>query len=529
MTNSLALPTIVALARAGATGQAIEAFEAAGFHERQGDVAALTVWGRLLKDLAQRAQAADRPARYREAAHAYERAAAVGGGSYPLINAATLFALAGDDGQAAWLAAQVLESVASRPDEPETPYWNGATRAEALLLLGREEDGRTALADAISLAPKAWEDHASTLRQFALILQARGKDPAWLDPLRPPRSLHFGGHMSFDARVGSRAHLDDRIGEVIEEEKVAFGYGALAAGADIIIAEALVERGAELHAVLPGGHAAFAAVSIDPFGKGWRRRFDELLERAATIRSVRPLGVAPDRAMVELADEIAMGAAAMNARRLETESLQLLVLVDEDGAEPQPSLHHAHWARAGWRQRIVPAPREALPFGDTPVLAAGHSKLAALVVPVGVREGLEQRLAAIGEVLGREAAPAVGPYFTGDGVVIGFAEARQAAMAALAVARTIDLEAGRGVGGHYGVADPIRDPFEGGLRVGGDPAALAAAAAASAPAGTVCVTADFAAALAAARQTAVRWELVGELESVGPAEPVELYALKPRL
>ncbi|MFN3388373.1 MAG: hypothetical protein ACK40O_05530, partial [Allosphingosinicella sp.] len=73
------------------------------------------------------------------------------------------------------------------------------------------------------------------------------------------------------------------------------------------------------------------------------------------------------------------------------------------------------------------------------------------------------------------------------------------------------------------------DPFScGALRVGGDAAALAAAAAASAPDGTVCVTGDFAAALAAGG-AAVRAELVGELETRGGGAPVELFALKPRL
>jgi hypothetical protein len=82
------------------------------------------------------------------------------------------------------------------------------------------------------------------------------------------------------------------------------------------------------------------------------------------------------------------------------------------------------------------------------------------------------------------------------------------------------------VGGHYGIADPVADPFGGGARMAGEAAALAVAAAASAPAGTVCVTADFAAALAAAKRGGIDADLVGELAAAG-AEPVPLYALKP--
>jgi hypothetical protein len=78
--------------------------------------------------------------------------------------------------------------------------------------------------------------------------------------------------------------------------------------------------------VLPGGAESFAALSVDPFGAEWRLRFDAVLAQAAEVRTVRPLGAAPDEAMIELADEVAMGAAVMNARRLESRPVQLVVV-----------------------------------------------------------------------------------------------------------------------------------------------------------------------------------------------------------
>ncbi|HEX8258396.1 MAG TPA: TRAFs-binding domain-containing protein, partial [Allosphingosinicella sp.] len=326
------LSRIIALARAGSTSRAWREFVAAGHDADTGDAAALAVKGRLLKDRALAAAGADRNAFYAAAADAYRQAAALTRSSYHGINAATLSLLGGEPDAAQLVAGEVLELLRDQPEEGETPYWRVATRAEALLLLGRDYEASTSFVEAIALAPEAWEDHASTLRQFALILDAQGKDSAWLDAHRPPRSLHFGGHMSFDAGVSRREHLDRKIAALLEEEKVGFGYGALAAGADIIVAEALVARGAELHAVLPGGAEAFAAVSVDPFGAVWRRRFDALLDRAATVRAVRPLGAPPDPETIALADEIAMGAAAMNARRLESQALQLLV-ADADAGE----------------------------------------------------------------------------------------------------------------------------------------------------------------------------------------------------
>ncbi|HEY0412730.1 MAG TPA: tetratricopeptide repeat-containing protein [Allosphingosinicella sp.] len=526
------LSLIIAYARAGASAFAWERFVAAGYGRMTQDPAALNVKGRLLKDRALAHSGAERRRLYAEAAEAYRAAAAAAGAStYPLINAASLSLLAGDAARARDLAGQVCEHVEAHPDEPETPYWRAATRAEALLLLDREPEARAALAEAVALAPLAWEDHASTLRQFGLILAAQGRDAAWLDAYRPPRSLHFGGHMSFDSKVARREHLDETIRAVLEEERIGFGYGALAAGADIIVAEALLERGAELHAVLPGGPEAFAAVSVDPFGKAWRRRFDAVLGRAGTVRGVRPLGIEPGRAMVGLGDEIAMGAAVMNARRLESRAMQLLVLPDE-AAEPGRAAPRAGalWAEAGWRQRIVTAPREALPPGEPPRLRAGpHRRLAVLAIMPGEGDGLAERLAAIAPRLAGAGAAPVPPYFTGREILFAYAEPVEAALAALAFARASAASPAAGIGCHYGIADPVDDPFSGRPRLAGEAPALAAAAAASAPPGSVCVSGDFAAALAATGGTAIQAELAGELSPPPGEPPVELYTLTPRL
>jgi len=498
---------ILALARAGASAAAWQAFESrelAGSHEPE--IRALRA--RLLKG---RGVAAGRDSErrhlFQEAAAAYA-AAAESGATYPLINAASLSLLAGDRAQAAAYARDVLASLHTHPDEPETPYWRAATRAEALLLLDREADARAAFAEAVALAPQAWEDHASTLRQFALILAEQGRDAGWLDPHRPPRSLHFAGHMSFDAAVARRAHLDESIAAILDEEKVHFGYGALAAGADIIVAEALVARRAELHAVLPGGAEAFAAVSVDPFGKGWRQRYDALLAKAASVRAVRPLATPPDAEMVALGDEVAMGAAAINARRLESEAIRLVVAAGEPGrAAPGP-----------WRERRLGAPRETA--ARRPLTPAPHARHALIAVAIAGGDNLEARLSGTAARIAAGPAPCLGPWFTGREILLAYAGPAEAARAALALA-----DAEEAVGGHYGIADPVVDPFAAAPRIVGDPAALAAGAAASSPPGAVCVTADFAAALSAQGEADIRTELVGELDGRPAEEPVELYAV----
>lgn len=520
--DSGAFLAIIAHARAGALDQAWRLFEASGAMELEDDPAMFNLKGRLLKDKALRASDRERIDLYGASAKAYEASAALRPATYPMINAAALSLLAGDSKRSRKIAKEILARIESDPEEPETPYYAAATRAEALLLLSRESEGRAAFAEAIAVAPCAWEDHASTLRQFGLILEAMGRDTGWLDAHRPPRSIHFGGHMSFNPKVAKREHLDEKIATVLEEENVGFGYGALAAGADIIIAEALVERGARLHAILPGGVESFASVSVDPLGKAWRKRFDSLIERAETIRAVRPLGEPPDLVTIGLADEIAMGAAVMNARRLESEAVQLLVL---DG----PAAPGA--AYSGWRQRVITAPREPVPAGPPPPLAgAGHRRLGILAIDLGP-DSAEQgaRLSAVAALL-RQAPSAAVPAYLGTGqVLLAYEAAADAARAVLAIAEAAPATAALGIGGHYGIADTLTDPFSGGERLVGEPAELAGAAAASAPPGSVCVTEDFAAAVAASNCPDICSEMIGELDARDGRAPMLLYALKARL
>jgi tetratricopeptide (TPR) repeat protein len=254
------LAAVAAYARTGALSHAWRLFRDGGFDRVADDPAVLAVRGRLLKGEARGAAAeGERRRLYREAGAAYAQAGALQRSTYPLINAATLAFLAGDRDEAAVRA----EAVLAQGDDPdETPYYQAATRAEALLLLGRTAEARAALETAVARAPRAWEDHASTLRQFRLILAEAGEPGGWADMLRPPRCLHYAGHM---APADPDALARD-VEALLYEEAPGFGFGALAAGADLVIAEVLLARGAELHVVLPAGRAAFAGRRWGPPG-----------------------------------------------------------------------------------------------------------------------------------------------------------------------------------------------------------------------------------------------------------------------
>jgi tetratricopeptide (TPR) repeat protein len=313
MTERPNLSSVLSLARSGATSRAWEAFVAAGLADVTDDPAALTLKGRLLKDQARKAKGGAAARLYLQSAKAYADAAALRPDSYPLINAATMSLFAGQPGHMELLAQKVLTMLDTGIGAGETAYWHEATRAEALLLLGRQRDAQAALSKAIIAAPAAWEDRAATLRQFRQISEFRGEACQWLADYAPPASVYFKGMIGIapdDERAATKAR------DAVSGANAGFGYGAVAAGADILIAEALIEHGGELHLVLPILPSGFRMQSVAPYGEAWLPRFDRLFEQAASVTIVTA-GDELAEAAINFAAQVAKGAAIENAGRLE--------------------------------------------------------------------------------------------------------------------------------------------------------------------------------------------------------------------
>ncbi len=322
--------SILSLARAGATSRAWDGFFASGLHNLTDNPAAQTLKGRLLKDQARKAQGEAAARLYLQSAKAYADAAALKPDSYPLINAASMSLFAGQTDHMELLAHQVLTLLQTGDGGGETAYWHEATKAEAHLLLGHKDAAQAALSDAIVHAPDAWEDHATTLRQFRQILRFRGETDAWLAQYSPPKSLYFSGLIGISPGDMAAAKA---IAEMVDRCGVAFGYGALAAGADILVAEALVHSGGELHVVLPIIPSAFRAQSVEPYGAEWVARFDLLFENAASVEVVGGNDILSEAA-IQIAAQVAKGRAIDRASRLESDAIGIEV-TDTEPSTPR--------------------------------------------------------------------------------------------------------------------------------------------------------------------------------------------------
>ena len=274
---------MLALARAGSTDEAARALSRVRARRRSRP----RTWRRCGRGSsrtsrsAARARSAARPRRARPTLYAAIHART--GGWYPAVNAATLSLVAGDPDRAREFARAALDALARHGDGS---YYAAATEAEAELVLGRPDAARDAIARAVARNEGDYGALTTTRRQLRLVCQATGTDPAVLAPLAGPAVVHFCGH-----RIGrtGRARRAFRprpsrsspppIAAELERAPVGYAYGALAAGADILWAEALLEHGAELHVVLPLALEEFVRASVAPAGAGLGRALPQVPRR----------------------------------------------------------------------------------------------------------------------------------------------------------------------------------------------------------------------------------------------------------
>jgi hypothetical protein len=469
---------VLCLARAGAVDFARTEYVRLGLDRADDDPDAIALGARLLKDVALAARGPRRIAFAKASTRRYQALFQRFGGLYGAVNAATMTLVAGDRAGGRALAAAALRVPPPPGLTGEAAYYEAASRAEARFLTGEMEAARATLVEALARAPRAFAAHASTLRQMEMLCRETSVDPGWLSTFRPPACAHFTGHILDASREsaltdGLDSDLRTKVDRVVREHGIGFAYGGLAAGADIVFAEALLEAGAELHLVLPVNLESFVAVSVAPFGRDWVERFEHCFARATSVRYASQDPYAGDEQVFAYASQIAMGCAVLRAQTLSTEAVQVAVWDGHAAAGPAGvAVDLAYWAEGRRRQVVISVRRPPSPTSapardaDAPVSRAVKAMLFADVKGFGALRD-DQIPAFIEAVMGRMAKVIEGldarPRHAetwGDGLFLVFDQPVDAAVAALALQeahRALDLRSlglprslGLRIGGHYG-------------------------------------------------------------------------------
>jgi tetratricopeptide (TPR) repeat protein len=387
----LAHRAVLSLANAGATALALEKYYEFGLDKRdETDVRSLL--GRLKKDQAFAATGEARAALFREGRALYEDAfrSATDAGDpeayYPAINAATLALFAGDAEAAGRLAGEVLDLLAPRiatlDEGAADRYWVLATALEAHLVRGDLDATRGLVDQVVAAAGHDDAALATTGRQLERIVQAKKLDSSVLGAFKPPTVVHFLGSNKQAATVAAD------ISTLLKGIHIGAAYGSLAAGADILFAEALLEQGVALNVVLPFATGDFIEQFVRPAGEAWVTRFEDCLAAAKTVRFATEDAYLGDDQLFSYSSSLAMGLATLCARHLHAPLMQLAVWdgsVNEgdEGAIVDTAADLSAWREAGHPVKLVPtgpdANVEKLPPWHRPKVARGRRDTRAML------------------------------------------------------------------------------------------------------------------------------------------------------
>lgn len=518
----------LALARMGETDAALTEIELS--LSTQTDEDSLALRGRVLKDLALAQPGPRQNEMLLQASAAYLEAHRATGGYFSLINAATLSRLAGRRDMADELAERVLADAHVRAGDT---FFARATAAEALVLLGDVAHAEVILTEALELDDATLAARASASRQISLL--ARSIDSAALqalsDTLRPPPVIFYSGHM-FRPDPAAERRIADGIRAMLDRTRACIAFGAAAAGADIMIAEAVLDRDGELNLVFPFAADDFVRHSVLPYGDRWLPRYEAVLAAATSVHVAADVSYVGDPGQFDYGNQIAMGLACLRAQHLDTTAIQLAV---QDGNGDQATggtrAAAALWRQTGRAVEVVPSgpldraadptsdlsplrhPRESrsIIFGDF----AGFSRIG----EQGLPRFIEQVMGRMAAALADDADDILFRNTWGDALFVVVSTPTVAAHVALKLTECladVDLTdfatspgAGMRIGLHHGPVFQAFDPITGQIGYFGSEVTRAARLEPVTPVGKVYATQSFAAMLALTADRAFKCRYVG--------------------
>jgi class 3 adenylate cyclase len=362
----------------------------------------------------------------------------------------------------------------------------------------------------------------------------------------------YCGHM-FNAGSAEEPALAGRIAVELERLGIGTAFGPLACGADILIAEALLARGAELNVVLPFAEDDFVEGSVLCGGEAWLPRYHACRAAAAAVHFATPGDYVGDDNQFAYNTRFAMGLAALRADAIGAEAVQIAVVSDKVASFSLTGLAGtvadiAIWQGLG-RDTITisagPVPRDLVfPRRDLiepglrreirSILFAdykGFSRLGEGTLPLFMKEVMGR----IGEVLDAFGDHVEFRNSWGDALYAVIDEPRVAARIAIALQERLhDLPdalvpagaiAGMRIGVHYGPIWVATDPITGGSLWFGGEVNRTARIEPVTPVGGVYCTETFAAALLVEGCNDCSFERVGRVQLAKNFGEVELYRL----
>ncbi len=347
----------LALARSGSLEAALDVLETLRA-EGCRDAETLGLLGRVHKDFAEKSsEPGARSGHLERARDYYLEGFRRHSDTYCGINAAALSVWTSRPAEAKALAAGVIGLLPQNGD-----HWTIATRAEALLILGRTDEARADYVEAGSIAGARRADFASTLRQCRLLGRALGGEAVRVAGELPRGAVAvFAGHrpdlpgrrkprLPAEALPGLRG----RLLEWLRENRVRIVYSSAAAGSDLVLLDCARELGLERHVFLPYPEEGFLRRSVGECGPEWVEKFREALAQADTVTVVEDQTPQDDGAALRFCIKLLTAAASSMASAADWPLKPLAVWDGLPAAGPGGTADSvAFWNSAGLSVKIL--------------------------------------------------------------------------------------------------------------------------------------------------------------------------------
>ena len=262
-------------------------------------------------------------------------------------------------------ARQVLELTTARVDTEGKRFATLRARAEALALLGREDEAAAAYHELGSVQDKSIAELAEARYRSRFFADALDKPRDLFKSAFPPLQLIvFSGHLPdlpgqpIRFPIGLTAAVQDCLRAKLAEMDAHIGITSAAAGADLLFLDQLQRRpDSVFHVVLPWSEEEFRRTSLRPYEPSvekpiWEPLFDKAIEASATIRELGEFYPPGDTVGWNYMAEVTAGLALNTARMLR---LDLQPLALWDGLPGRGAGGTEDFVRF-WRQQLGEAP-----------------------------------------------------------------------------------------------------------------------------------------------------------------------------
>ena len=378
---TLAHLAVLSLARSGATTQAEHLYrKVKNILPPTEDN--LSLEARLYKDQFLKAREPEvKTALGKKARDLYLEAYQINNNYYPAINAATLSLIIGDPDACRHLAKEVLKLCDQNSSKGGEDYYLDVTRAEANLLLGKDDVIASDLSRAYQAHSQDYGKLSTTWKQLSLICEKRGISKDCIQAIQPPTVIAFMGQtihgMGKSPGIDSADEevLREQIRALLEKHKVKIAFGALACGADLMIAEEILKRNGELNVILPFSREEFKRTSVSPAGPVWEEKFDWALERATSVYEIVEDAYTGYDLLYEACSLQIMGLAYLRSQTLGSRAYQVALWNGQPSASPGgTAAAMQRWEALGQKNLVIPVP-EPRSKGVAPLPVASSQKI----------------------------------------------------------------------------------------------------------------------------------------------------------